>query len=83
MKSLVNGEIRQSTLTGDMIFDIPTTLRHLSRGLTLRKGTIIMTGTPSGIAAARKPPDWLKDGDIVEVEIDQIGKIANRMSFER
>lgn len=81
MKSIVNGELRQSTKTDDMIFDIPAILRHLSRGLTLRKGTVIMTGTPSGVAAFHNPPKWLRDGDVVEVEIEQIGKMKNVMSF--
>ena len=82
MRTYVNGELRQSTQTGDMIFDIPDLIRHLSRGLTLRKGTVIMTGTPSGVAAFMNPPPWLKHGDIVEVDIEKIGRIRNRMVFE-
>ncbi|RVX69036.1 hypothetical protein B0A52_06749 [Exophiala mesophila] len=81
MKSIVNGEERQSTRTDDMIFDIPAILRHLSRGLTLRKGTVIMTGTPSGVAAFHKPPKWLQEGDVVEIEIEKIGRMRNVMSF--
>lgn len=77
----VNGELRQSTKLDDLIFDVPKIIRHLSRGTTLRKGTVIMTGTPSGVAAFMKPPQWLKDGDSVEVEISAIGMIENRMKF--
>jgi 2-keto-4-pentenoate hydratase/2-oxohepta-3-ene-1,7-dioic acid hydratase in catechol pathway len=77
----VNGELRQETKTDDLIFDIPTIIRHLSRGTTLRKNTVIMTGTPSGVAAFMKPPAWLKDGDIVEVEISGIGIIRNKMKI--
>lgn len=67
MRSLVNGEERQDTLTDDLIFDIPAIIRHFSRGMTLRRGTIIMTGTPGGVAAFMKPPAWLQDGDVVEM----------------
>jgi 2-keto-4-pentenoate hydratase/2-oxohepta-3-ene-1,7-dioic acid hydratase in catechol pathway len=75
----VNGEERQRTSTGDLLFDIPKIIEHLSRGTTLRKGTVIMTGTPSGVAAFMKPPAWLKSGDVVAVEISRIGKIQNTM----
>jgi len=77
----VNGEVRQEAKLDDLIFDIPALIRHLSRGTTLRKGTIIMTGTPSGVGAGMKPPQWLEDGDIVEVEISDIGMISNKMKF--
>jgi 2-keto-4-pentenoate hydratase/2-oxohepta-3-ene-1,7-dioic acid hydratase in catechol pathway len=83
IKSIVNGEIRQSARTDDFIYDIPAIIRHISRGTTLRKGTVVMTGTPSGVAAFMKPPAWLKDGDVVEVEIEKIGKIRNMMVFEK
>ncbi|KAH7385827.1 fumarylacetoacetate hydrolase family protein [Pyrenochaeta sp. MPI-SDFR-AT-0127] len=83
IKSFVNGEIRQSARTDDLIYDIPTIIKHISRGTTLRRGTVVMTGTPSGVAAFLKPPQWLKDGDIVEVEIEKVGRIRNRMVFEK
>jgi len=82
LRTKVNGEQRQITKTDDLIFDIPAIIRHLSRGTTLRPGTLIMTGTPSGVAAFMKPPAWLKDGDVVEIEISEIGKIRNRMVLE-
>jgi 2-keto-4-pentenoate hydratase/2-oxohepta-3-ene-1,7-dioic acid hydratase in catechol pathway len=77
----VNGELRQSTKLDDLIFDVPTIIRHLSRGTTLRKYTTIMTGTPSGVAAFMNPPAWLKDGDTVQIEISEIGVIRNKMKF--
>lgn len=83
IKSFVNGELRQSSRTDDLIYDIPTILRHISRGTTLRKGTVVMTGTPSGVAAFMKPPKWLQDGDVVEVEIENIGQLRNKMAFEK
>jgi 2-keto-4-pentenoate hydratase/2-oxohepta-3-ene-1,7-dioic acid hydratase in catechol pathway len=82
MECFVNGEKRQSTKLDDLIFDIPAILQHLSRGTTLRKGTVIMTGTPSGVAAFMKPPAWLKDGDVVQVHIDKIGTTRNKISIE-
>lgn len=78
----VNGERRQASSTKNMIFDIATLIRHLSRGRTLRKGTVIMTGTPDGVAAFMQPSPWLKDGEVVEIEISGIGKISNKMVFE-
>lgn len=50
--------------------------------MTLRKGSVIMTGTPDGVAAFMKPSPWLKNGDVVEIEIEGIGKIRNKMVFE-
>jgi 2-keto-4-pentenoate hydratase/2-oxohepta-3-ene-1,7-dioic acid hydratase in catechol pathway len=79
----VNGKERQSTGTDDLIFDIPTIIRHASRGMTLQKGTVIMAGTSGGVGAFLKPPQWLVDDDLVEIEITGIGKIRNRMTFEK
>ncbi|KIW90827.1 uncharacterized protein Z519_08610 [Cladophialophora bantiana CBS 173.52] len=83
MRSIVNGQQRQITQTDDLIFDIPTIIRHFSRGMTIRKGTVIMTGTPSGVAAFMKPPAWLQDGDVVEMELENVGTMRNKMVFER
>ncbi|KAI9836761.1 MAG: hypothetical protein M1819_000926 [Sarea resinae] len=79
----VNGEKRQNTLIGDLLFSVRDCLSHLSRGTTLRKGTVIMTGTPMGVAAFMSPPAWLKDGDVVGVEIEGIGTLRNKMVFEK
>lgn len=79
LKTRVNGEQRQISGTDQLIFDIPAIIRQVSRGTTLLPGTIIMTGTPSGVAAFMKPPAWLQDGDVVEVEISEIGTIRNKM----
>lgn len=78
----VNGELRQSSGTDSMIFDVATVVRHLSRGITLTPGMVIMTGTPDGVAAFMKPSPWLKHEDVVEIEISGIGKIRNKMVFE-
>jgi 2-keto-4-pentenoate hydratase/2-oxohepta-3-ene-1,7-dioic acid hydratase in catechol pathway len=79
----VNGEERQHSKTDDLVFDIPALIRHLSRGTTLRKGTVIMTGTPSGVAAFIKPPAWLQDGDVVEMGLEHVGTMKNKMVFEK
>ena len=73
----VNGETMQESNTADMIFSTAETIALLSEFMTLEPGDIIATGTPSGVAHARKPPAWMKAGDKVEVEIEGIGVLAN------
>lgn len=82
LKTSVNGSLRQEGKTNDLIFDVSSLIRFFSRGMTLRKGTVIMTGTPAGVGVARSPQALLMDGDVVEVEISGIGRIENRMVFE-
>ncbi len=76
----VNGVAKQDSNTTHMIFDIPTIISFLSRGMTLDAGDVIATGTPSGVGFARQPPEFLKPGDVVEVEIEGIGTLRNRVS---
>lgn len=78
----VNGQVMQDATTGDMIFDVPTLIADLSRGMTLLPGTVILTGTPSGVGMARTPPAYLKHNDTVEITIDKVGTITNRVRFE-
>ncbi|KAL7004237.1 hypothetical protein EMMF5_006243 [Cystobasidiomycetes sp. EMM_F5] len=83
MRTIVNGEERQSTSIGDLCFDVRTLVSFLSQGTTLEAGTIIMTGTPGGVGFARKPePSWLRQGDVVEVEITNIGTLRHSISEE-
>ncbi|KAF4981414.1 hypothetical protein FZEAL_2762 [Fusarium zealandicum] len=77
----VNGVIKQDSNTNDLIFGVSRLLSHLSRGTTVRAGTIVMTGTPSGVAWSREPKEFLKDGDVVEIEVEGIGMIRNTMKF--
>jgi 2-keto-4-pentenoate hydratase/2-oxohepta-3-ene-1,7-dioic acid hydratase in catechol pathway len=80
----VNGEERQNTDTKDLCFGVKKLVSFLSTGQTLKRGSLIMTGTPGGVGIGMKPkPVWLKDGDEVEVEIEGIGKVVNVMSFEK
>ena len=74
----VNGEQRQEGPTQNMIFDIPTLIETISRGITLYPGDIIATGTPAGVGMGLKPPRYLQKGDVVRVEIDGIGHIENK-----
>lgn len=82
LETRVNGAVRQTTSTDDMIFSVAKIIAHLSRGTTLRKGTIIQSGTPSGVGLFMEPKGFLQNGDVVEVSIDGIGQIRNKMVFE-
>lgn len=73
----INGETRQDGSTAEMIFDVATLVSELSRGTTLLPGTVILTGTPSGVGMARKPPQYLQNGDMVEIEITGLGTLKN------
>ncbi len=79
----VNGDTMQGGTTRDMIFPVATLIAELSRGTTLMPGTVILTGTPSGVGMARTPPVWLQPGDSVEVEIggpgSAFGTLRNRV----
>jgi 2-keto-4-pentenoate hydratase/2-oxohepta-3-ene-1,7-dioic acid hydratase in catechol pathway len=75
----VNGELRQDSAGEVMTFDIPTIIEILSRTMTLLPGDIIATGTPRGVGFARKPPVFLRPGDVVECAIEGIGAIRNRI----
>jgi 2-keto-4-pentenoate hydratase/2-oxohepta-3-ene-1,7-dioic acid hydratase in catechol pathway len=73
----VNGELRQSSDTGRMIFRIPFLVSYLSATMTLEPGDIISTGTPGGVGEHRDPPVFLKDGDVVTCTIEGIGTLEN------
>jgi 2-keto-4-pentenoate hydratase/2-oxohepta-3-ene-1,7-dioic acid hydratase in catechol pathway len=78
----VNGQTMQDANTNQMLFPVGTLLSELSRGMTLPAGTLLLTGTPSGVGMARTPPVWLKHGDVVEVEIERVGLLRNRVVME-
>jgi len=77
LRTYVNEELRQESNTKNLIFDCFHLVEHISKAFTLEPGDIIATGTPSGAGVLRKPPQLLEDGDVVRVEIDGIGQIAN------
>jgi len=74
----VNGELRQDGPTENMIFDIPSLIETVSRGITLYPGDVIATGTPAGVGMGLVPPRWLAAGDVVRIAIDGLGEIENR-----
>jgi 2-keto-4-pentenoate hydratase/2-oxohepta-3-ene-1,7-dioic acid hydratase in catechol pathway len=80
IESKVNGELRQSSNTSLMIFHIDHIVSELSKGMTLRAGTIISTGTPKGVGMGFEPPRFLQAGDEVECSIDGIGVIVNKVN---
>ncbi len=73
----VNDEIRQSSNTKNMIFDIPCIIEDLSKGMELKAGDVILTGTPAGVGFGFDPPKFLKSGDVVECCIEKIGSLIN------
>lgn len=80
LRSWVNGEPRQDSNTSDLIFDIPTIIHHLSQYMVLEPGDVVLTGTPEGVALSGRFP-YIQDGDIVEVEVDGLGR--QRQEFYR
>lgn len=83
VRMILNGETVQDSTTAQLIFDIPTLISHLSTVMTLKAGDLIFTGTPPGVGAARKPPVFLKPGDVCEVVIDGIGVLMNDCVAEK
>ena len=77
----LNGEVKQHASTSVMIFSIARIIAYLSAGTTLEPGDIIATGTPEGVGFARTPPEFLKDGDVMEVEISKVGLLRNPVSI--
>jgi 2-keto-4-pentenoate hydratase/2-oxohepta-3-ene-1,7-dioic acid hydratase in catechol pathway len=77
IRTILSGETMQESSTSDMIFDVATLIEFLSGSTTLLPGTVILTGTPSGVGVARTPPRFLKAGDSVTVEIEGIGVLTN------
>jgi 2-keto-4-pentenoate hydratase/2-oxohepta-3-ene-1,7-dioic acid hydratase in catechol pathway len=83
IESRLNGEVMQSASTADMMFKVPETIAILSEYSTLEAGDLIAMGTPQGVGHARRPPVWMKPGDLIEVEIENIGVCANSIVAEQ
>jgi len=83
IKTILNGQAMQDWNTNDMIFDVPTLIEFLSGSTTLLPGTVILTGTPHGVGAARTPQVFLKAGDTVTIEIERIGALTNPVIDEQ
>jgi len=82
LSTRLNGTTVQGANTSDMVFDVPTLVSILSEAITLEPGDVIISGTPAGIGAVRKPPLWMKDGDVAEVEVEGIGLLRNPVRNE-
>lgn len=79
IETRLNGDVMQSASTADLIFDVRSLVTMLSACMTLEAGDLLVTGTPSGVGAARKPPVFMKAGDICEIEIEKIGVLRNEV----
>lgn len=82
LETRLNGKVVQSANTSDLIFDIPTLISRLSEATSLEVGDVIVTGTPAGIGFFRKPPLYMKPGDVCEVEIEKLGILRNPIADE-
>jgi 2-keto-4-pentenoate hydratase/2-oxohepta-3-ene-1,7-dioic acid hydratase in catechol pathway len=82
IESRLNGRVLQSDNTANMIFPVAETIADLTQGITLEPGDLVVTGTPSGVGHARKPPLWMRPGDVCEIEIDGIGVLRNPIADE-
>ncbi len=77
IETRVSGEVLQSSNTSELVFSVPELIAWISQGCTLEPGDVILTGTPGGVGAARTPPRWLIDGDVVEITIGGVGTLRN------
>jgi acylpyruvate hydrolase len=77
VRATLNGQRLQDGNTRDMIFDVPALISYISQGITLEPGDVIATGTPHGVGDARKPPLYMKKGDVIEIEVGNLGKLIN------
>jgi 2-keto-4-pentenoate hydratase/2-oxohepta-3-ene-1,7-dioic acid hydratase in catechol pathway len=82
LQTRLNGQVVQKASISDMVFSVARLVSILSSFMTLKPGDVIVTGTPSGVGLARKPPLWMKPGDVVEVEIEKIGLLRNPVAAE-
>ena len=80
LRSWVNGELRQDSRTNDLLFGVEYLIDFISEACTLEPGDLILTGTPSGVGMAMDPPQFLKDGDVVRMEIESLGTIEHRIA---
>ena len=83
IRTTVNGQVMQDGTTADMICPVAKLIESLSSTMTLRPGQVILTGTPAGVADGRTPPPFLKDGDVVVVEVARVGRLENRVRRAR
>jgi 2-keto-4-pentenoate hydratase/2-oxohepta-3-ene-1,7-dioic acid hydratase in catechol pathway len=83
VRTTVSGEVMQDANTRDLIFGVAELISYLSAGVTLEPGDVIATGTPGGVGDSRKPPRYLREGDVVEVYVGGVGTLTNPVRMER
>jgi 2-keto-4-pentenoate hydratase/2-oxohepta-3-ene-1,7-dioic acid hydratase in catechol pathway len=83
IESRLNGQVMQSDNIDNMMFPIAETLVDITQGMTLEPGDLVVTGTPSGVGHARKPPVWMKHGDTIEIDIEKVGILSNPIEDEK
>jgi acylpyruvate hydrolase len=83
IESRVNGKVMQSDNTSNMMFPVAETIVYATQGISLEPGDLLLTGTPSGVGHARKPPAWMRNGDVCEIEIEGIGILRNPIEDEK
>jgi 2-keto-4-pentenoate hydratase/2-oxohepta-3-ene-1,7-dioic acid hydratase in catechol pathway len=82
IQSRLNGQVMQDANTSMMLFDVKETVALLTEFMTIEPGDVLVMGTPAGVGHARKPPVWMKDGDVCEIEIEKIGVLHNPIKDE-
>lgn len=82
LTTVVNGDVVQHASTGEMIHSVVDLVTYLSRGMTLEPGDVIATGTPAGVGNRRRPPRYLREGDVVEVRVSHVGTLSNPVTIE-
>ncbi len=82
IQSILNGKVMQDSNTSDMLFSVAQIVSDLSRSMTLLPGTVIMTGTPEGVGFVRKPPVFMRHGDVITIVIEKIGELTNPVENE-
>ena len=82
IQSILNGKVMQDSNTSDMLFSVAEIVSDLSRSMTLLPGTVIMTGTPEGVGFVRKPPVFMRHGDVITIAIEKVGELTNPVENE-
>jgi 2-keto-4-pentenoate hydratase/2-oxohepta-3-ene-1,7-dioic acid hydratase in catechol pathway len=82
LRTWVNGVLKQDASTGDMIFGVGALVEYLSQAFTLEPGDVVFTGTPAGVGSTRSPREYLREGDVVRIEITGLGVLENRVAAE-
>jgi 2-keto-4-pentenoate hydratase/2-oxohepta-3-ene-1,7-dioic acid hydratase in catechol pathway len=78
----LNGQVMQQATTDMMLHDIARQIAYVSTVAPLEAGDVIVTGTPGGVGARRTPPVWMKEGDVIEIEIDRVGVLRNTIAVD-